>query len=123
MANVASDWLLLFAPEFTDNPLSPDAIEAADLQVKPGLCGNLRPQLVAYLAAHILTIGGRASGASGAIASVTEGKTSITYNNAKPYLSTGGLSDTSYGREYDRLRRSCIMAVRTRITDISDCGC
>jgi hypothetical protein len=115
--NSSNEILVVIAPEFIDMD-STGAIAVAEMQIASGLCGDRRPLLVAYLAAHILTIANKPSGVSGDIASVTEGKTSITYSNTPPSLASEGLSDTSYGREYDRLARSCIVAVRTRVDNV-----
>ena len=119
-----ADILIIIAPEYVGNPNATGAILVAEMEVAPGLCGDKRPLLVAYLAAHILTVGGRTAGSSGDIASVKEGGTAISYNNTTPEISTTGLSDTSYGREYDRISRGCIFAVRTRVTNVNiNCGC
>lgn len=50
--------LVIIAPELADYD-SAGAIAVAELEIAPGLCGNKRPLLVAYLAAHIITIGNR----------------------------------------------------------------
>lgn len=112
--------LAIIAPELADYD-SAGAIAIAELEIAPGLCGKKRPLLVAYLAAHIITIGNRANGATGGIRSVTEGKTSITYGSSQLDTPSSGLSDTSYGREYDRLRRGCVVAVTTGVSKLHCC--
>jgi len=102
------------APEF-DGIDTSGAITVADMQIAPNLCGDKRPLLVAYLAAHILTMGRRGGGATGSIASITEGEVTVTYVNKKGYLESTGLSNTSFGEEFDRLRRGCLVAMRTRV--------
>lgn len=87
-------------------------IALADLQVASDLCDTEKRELiVAYLTAHMLTISRRKLGASGDIASLAEGKLSITYNNAVTNIKTG-LNSTIYGKEYDRLSKSCIISAR-----------
>ena len=112
--------LAIIAPELADYDAS-GAIAVANMQIAPNLCGDKRPLLVAYLAAHIITIGNRANGATGSIASVTEGKTSITYGTSQLDIPSSGLSDTSYGREYDRLRRGCVVAITTGVSKLRCC--
>ena len=110
--------LIIVAPEFINIDYS-GAITVADMQIAPDLCGDKRPLLVAYLAAHILTIGNRSGGATGAISSIKEGEVSVEYQNKKGDISSTGLANTSYGEEYDRLRRSCVIAMRTRVNCVS----
>jgi hypothetical protein len=95
------------APELTGDRSA--VIALAEMQIKPGLCGEKRPVLVAYLAAHIATIAGR-SGASGGVSGMTEGALSVQFGGA----SKDGLNATSYGAEYDRLSRACVFAAGTR---------
>lgn len=88
-----------------------DAIAIAEMQIADGLCGDKRPLLVAYLAAHILTIGKR-GGAAGAVTGLKEGQLSINYGSTGIM---GSLGQTGYGAEYDRLSRACVFAARTRV--------
>ncbi len=104
---------IVIAPEFKDIDYA-GAITVAEMQIATNLCGNMRPLLVAYLAAHILTIANPTGVASGALASVTEGGTSIAFKSGQSSTKSTGLSSTKYGDEYDRLSRGCIMSVRTR---------
>lgn len=109
--------LVLIAKEFSD--LAPEEIAGiitiADQQIAQGLCGDMRNTLVAYLAAHILTIANRAGGATGDVESISEGHKSIKYTNSTANVKNS-LSKTSYGQEFDRLSRSCIFAARTRVS-------
>lgn len=104
--------LATIAPEFATVDAT-GAIGVAELQIAAGLCGDQRPLLVAYLAAHILTVAGRA-GAGGSVASLKEGQLSINYTTS----AGGTLQSTSYGSEYDRLSRACIFTPRTRVTHV-----
>jgi hypothetical protein len=112
-----AELFVIVAPEFRDIDFT-GAIMVADMEIGQGLCADKRPLLVAYLAAHILTIANPSGGSSANIGSLTEGGTSVRYENMRAVIQTTGLSDTSYGREFDRLRRGCIFAVRTRVNDI-----
>lgn len=111
--------LRLIAKEFGDIAQQEldDVIALADMQISKTLCGDNRNTLVAYLAAHILTIANRAGGATGDIASISEGHKSITYSNSTADVRTS-LSKTSYGQEFDRLSKACVFAVRTRVDDV-----
>lgn len=110
--------LPVIAPEFADVDASA-AIVVAEMQVGENLCGDKRPLLVAYLAAHILSLGSRSglsSGAAGAVTSLSEGSLSIGFGGASGVM--GSLGQTSYGMEYDRLSRGCVFAARTRVTHV-----
>lgn len=96
-----------------------DIIALAELQVAPGFCGDKRPLLVAYLAAHMLTMAGREGGAPGAATSIKEGQLQIGYGSGGAASSSPGLGSTSYGQEYDRLSRACAFSVRTRVTHVA----
>lgn len=98
------------APEFALIDAD-DAIAIAEMQIADGLCGDKRPLLVAYLAAHILTMGKR-GGAAGSVTSLKEGQLSIGYGSTGIM---GSLGQTGYGAEYDRLSRACVFAARTRV--------
>lgn len=106
----AESLLLIVAPEFTGVDAS-GAISVAEMQIADGLCGDKRPLLVAYLAAHILTMSKR-GGDVGAVTGLKEGQLSINYGSTG---TTGSLGQTGYGAEYDRLSRACVFAARTRV--------
>lgn len=104
-----AELLPTIAPEFSGVDASA-AISVAEMQIAEGLCGDKRPLLVAYLAAHVLTLGQR-SGAAGGVSSLREGGLSVSYHGGGE-----GIGATSYGAEYDRLSRGCTFAARTRVT-------
>lgn len=103
----------LIAPELSsDLNLVEDAVTLAELQVGADLCGDKRPLLVAYLAAHLLSLTNRKTGSSGSLTSLSEGNLSLGFGQSGLM---GSLGQTVYGVEYDRLSRGCIFAVRTRV--------
>lgn len=110
-----ADLIPTIAPEFADVDTSA-AIDVADMQIGPNLCGDKRPLLVAYLAAHILTIAGR-EGRSGGVSSLSEGGLSVAFGRVNP-MGDSNLETTSYGAEYLRLSRGCVFAPRTRVTRV-----
>lgn len=112
--STATDILDLIASQFASNPDKQDFIDLADRQIKKGLCGDRRPELVAFLAAHYLTLAQR-GGASGTIDSMSEGQLSISYSHSNAEYINNSLDSTSYGQEYDRLSKQCILAIRTRV--------
>jgi hypothetical protein len=78
--------------------------------------GTHRPTAVALLTLHWLALQERGKGGSaGQLTSESEGDLSRTY--AAPVAgssSDGSLSSTSWGQELLRLRRGCILGIRTR---------
>ena len=106
-----ADLIATIAPEFVDSAQLNGAIDIADMQTAEGLCGDKRPLLVAYLAAHVLTLASR-KGSGGPITSLTEGSLSIGFGSSGVM---GSLSQTGYGQEYYRLSRACVFAPRTRV--------
>lgn len=112
-----ADLIPTIAPEFAGVDASA-AIAVAEMQVGPNLCRDKRPLLVAYLAAHIMSLGNRtaqAGGASGEVSSLSEGQLSISFGASGVM---GGLGQTAYGVEYDRLSRGCVFAARTRVPHV-----
>jgi hypothetical protein len=107
MTQTPAQLLPVIAPELTSDQSTVIAI--AEMQIAPGLCGDKRPLLVAYLAAHIATVAAR-GGVSGGVASMTEGSLAVSFGGAMK----DGLGATSYGQEYDRLSRACVFAAGTR---------
>jgi hypothetical protein len=95
------------APELVGDQSAVIAI--AEMQIAPGLCGDKRPLLVAYLAAHIATLAAR-GGVSGGVSAMTEGSLSVSFGGSMK----DGLGATAYGQEYDRLSRACVFAAGTR---------
>jgi len=73
----------------------------ADEWVPAGLPATKRPQCVAYLAAHWLTLRDN-EGVAGSITSRKEGQLQVNYSGA-----TGqGLETTSYGQQYKTMVRA-----------------
>lgn len=109
------DTLLLIAPEMS-------AVSSADragvaalaaLSVSSDVFGDQEELATAYLAAHMLTIRGRA-GNSGAVKGLKEGDLSITYGSDSNGMN-GEYSATSYGQEFLRIRKGVIFTARTRV--------
>jgi hypothetical protein len=107
MSQTPAQILPVIAPELVGDQSAVIAI--AEMQIAPGLCGDKRPLLVAYMAAHIATLAKR-SGASGAVSSMAEGALNVSFGGTM----RDGLHATSYGAEYDRLSRACVFAAGTR---------
>ena len=106
--------LPVIANEF-DGVDATDIIALAEIQIKQGFCGNKRPLLVAYLAAHMLTISERSGGSTGGLTSIKEGQLSKGFSGGGANGGTG-LHSTSYGQEYDRMSRACAFSVMTRVS-------
>lgn len=113
--------LATIAPPLAALDNAQDAIDIAEMQIAPKLCGSQRPLLVSYLAAHILTMGQRAesTGAAGNVSGLSEGGLSVSFSGSGV---AGSLGQTSYGAEYDRISRSCIMTPMTRVTSVLNRG-
>lgn len=107
--------LQTIAPDLYALPNKQGAIDMAELQVGAKLCGDKRPMLVAYLAAHILSLSQRSLGAAGSVTSLSEGGLSVGFGSSGVM---GSLSQTTYGQEYDRISKGCIFSPRTRITKV-----
>jgi hypothetical protein len=107
MSQTPAQILPVIAPELAGDQSAVIAI--AEMHIAPGLCGDKRPLLVAYMAAHIATLAKR-SGASGAVSSMAEGALNVSFGGTM----RDGLHATSYGAEYDRLSRACVFAAGTR---------
>lgn len=106
VSKTPKELIAIIAPEFTPGKYEVDgAIIVAKIRVDslsftpPEEKYNL---LIAYLAAHILTIGGRPMGGSGDISSMQVGAVSVAYSTNKTTVKNAmtGLSETSFGREY-----------------------
>ena len=91
----------ILAPQFVDDPRMTYAMQIAGEEVSLSHC--YRDRVVVLLAAHMLEMGDRA-GASGSVASRSEGGLSISFNSGN---SSGLLADTSYGLEVQRLNLLC----------------
>jgi len=102
------DKLQLIAPGYATLTDVSDWIDLADAQVASGFCQ--RELAVAYLAAHSIAMSDRgASGGAGSVTSLSEGDLSVSYGNAMG--STSNLSATTYGQEFERIKRACAQAM------------
>jgi hypothetical protein len=99
-----SDLIPIIAPELISAPSLAGALDMAEDQVAAGHCK--RVYAVAYLAAHILTVAGRA-GTGGAVTSESEGSLSRGYAIAGGVIGMTRMDSTSYGQEVQRLNRIC----------------
>lgn len=117
----ASQLFDIVAPELAANARKEPILELAETRVSQSAFKSQRNYAVALLAAHMLTVSiaaGRASdGLSGiGVASKTEGSLSVSFADAG--LSGGQMGDlksTGYGRQFEQLKRECIMGARTFI--------
>jgi hypothetical protein len=108
VSKTPQECIAIIAPEFT--PAKGYEVDGAIIlaQIRMDSTLSFTPKesvynmLVAYLAAHILTVGGRPMGSSGDISSVQVGAVSLTYSTNKTSAKNAmtGLSETSFGREY-----------------------
>lgn len=113
------DILPIIAPDYAVLDTS-GYLALAELQVGQfdcGPCAELRPTMVAYLAAHMITVANRSGGASGDLESVKEGGAAIKYASGGYSSSIAGLGSTSYGQEYERLMRGCVFTPRVRVDE------
>ena len=97
----AIDLIPIIASELVGHANLAGAITMAEGQIAADHC--FLDEVVAYTAAHILTVAGR-SGSGGAIASETEGSLSRSFAAGGD---GAGLGSTSYGLEVKRLNRLC----------------
>ena len=102
--------IAIIAPEFRDPKYPTEgAIEVAKIEIDHSLSSGIKEGmynlLIAYLACHTLTVGGRPMGSSGDVSSLQEGAVSISYstNKVAPNSSNAEFFQTSFGREYMRL--------------------
>lgn len=113
VSKTPKELMAIIAPEFTPaKGYDVDgAIVVAQIRVDSTLPSYVKENenaynlLIAYLAAHTLTIGGRPMGSSGDISSMQVGAVSVTYSTNKTsqrYTRTS-LMQTSFGNEYINL--------------------
>jgi hypothetical protein len=112
VSKTPKELMATIAPEFTPaKGYDVDgAIVVAQIRVDSTLPSYVKENenaynlLIAYLAAHTLTIGGRPMGSSGDISSMQVGAVSVTYSTNKTSEKYGktGLMQTSFGLEYIR---------------------
>lgn len=106
----ASAILSVIAPQFDSSAGRSDYLIYAELQVTEDFFGDKYDLAIAYMAAHLLTIGTNNSliGLStGGIVSKKEGDLSVTFSNTKEKGTDSILGQTSYGRQFLQLRNSC----------------
>lgn len=97
----ASETFDLIAPNLVAAINKAEMLLLADEWVPAGLPATKRPQCVAYLAAHWLTLRDN-EGAAGAVTSRKEGQLQVNYGGA-----TGQrFGTTSYGQVYSQLLKS-----------------
>ena len=97
-----AELIAIIAPELVGNANLAAAIAYAETVIPADHCR--RDAAVANMAAHMLTLGIRGGGISGAVSSVKEGDLAVSYGASS---STDALSQTSYGMELSRLNRIC----------------
>lgn len=92
---------LAIAPEFASVDLvrRTQILEVADMRVSKKAFGDRRNIAVAYLAAHLITVGNRSSGIAGAVTGMKEGDLSVSYGGGN----STDLNSTTYGQEYSRM--------------------
>jgi hypothetical protein len=108
MVKTPKELMAIIAPEFT--PVKGYNVDGAIIVAKIRVDSSLSfvpPEetynlLIAYLGAHLLSIGGRPLGSSGDISSMQVGAVSVTYstNKTSPKSAMTGLAQTVFGNEY-----------------------
>lgn len=86
-------------------------IDDAELMVSIDCFGNVAEMAIKYLAAHMLALSKRGS-IGGEITSKAVGSLSIGFSSSSD---SDGFGVTSYGRMYDKIRRSRVLNMRTVI--------
>jgi len=122
MGNTTKDLVLVIAPELADitNNSLWDTI-LADVADDVGISafGAKQERAQRYLAAHLLTLSrlkNRNPHASGPITSEKTGPLAVSYGSLSK--NDGKLDSTVYGREFKRIRDSCIIGIRSFIPGI-----
>lgn len=108
-----AETLALIAPDVASSENASGGLALAQAQLSEKVFGGQYELAVAYLAAHMLTIGKRGGGASGGqVKSIKEGELQISYTDAG--ASQGAdLGSTPYGAEFLRIRRSVVFTPMT----------
>jgi hypothetical protein len=107
------------APEMAD--LEPEYLDRLISYSKAQVCfgdRSIRNLAIALLTAHIFTISKRA-GTAGTETSKREGDLSVSYGATA--VTNGTLAVTSYGQEFERLKRISILGPRNRMVMPDDC--
>lgn len=101
------------APELAviDDAILNRYLSYASAQVKFGT-GVQQQLAICYLAAHSYTVATR-QGSAGNTTSVKEGDLAISFGGG---MTDAGFNQTSYGQEFVRVRRGCVLAPRNRWT-------
>jgi len=110
--------LSIIAPQFDSLPLQTREyyIEVAEQQTSQCEFDTDYIFASANLAAHMLTLIGR-NGIGGEVQSLKEGDLQVTY--ATLYMATDPMLNTSYGQEYERLRRLHLVLFRVAFNPVS----
>lgn len=114
MTATASDILRDIAPEFNDSSTRQTMLDMAESRTNSTYFGELRPQAVAYRAAHLLCVFNGAAlassgGVSGPITAKSEGDMSVSFGKASSGSQSGNdssLVSTGYGRALLDMMRS-----------------
>lgn len=122
MGNTTKELILVIAPELSDitNNVLWDTIlnDVAD-DVVASVFGTKRERAQRYLAAHLLTLSrpeNRNPHASGPVTSERTGPLAVSYAGLPK--SDGELDSTIYGREFKRIRKGCIVPIKSFIPGI-----
>jgi len=101
------------APEFAtkDDSVVQVFLDRAALYLSESVFGTLYDTAVLYLAAHMMTITFRGSGDAGKIVKKKVGDIEVQYSNNSAKGAAETLSETSYGREFMRIRRTKVIGV------------
>jgi len=105
------------AEEYKDDPSVDSFIAIAEMQIGVNFGGDARQLLVAYLAAHLLTLAKRKYGATGDIATIKEGALGLGYVNNST-KTRNGLSNTSYGQLFNFISRGFTFGATTRVQNV-----
>ena len=101
--------VVAIAPELASVPLATQTaiLSAVEAQLAPSQWGARYDLACTYLAAHLgsASIAG-GQGAAGPVTSETVGSVSRSY--AAPAATTANTGSTSYGREYERLKKQLV---------------
>ncbi|MDK1020030.1 MAG: DUF4054 domain-containing protein [Candidatus Hydrogenedentes bacterium] len=111
MAQTITAIVVLRNPVLTGDSRLSDMIELATPRLSTATFGDHFNEAVALLVLHMYEIGDR-GGAGGPVTSEKEGQLARSFAAA---ASSGALSDTSWGRELERLTRSLHFFPRTRM--------
>lgn len=123
MGNTTKDLVLIIAPELaniTNNLLWDTILDDVASDVTASVFGIKQERAQRYLAAHLLTLSNPDSNinplASGPITSERTGPLAVSYGSISNI--NGELDSTNYGREFIRIRKGCIVGIRTIIPGI-----